>query len=107
MNKFKVALLAAVGAASLAAAGMAGAQSADAPKLVVRYDAASLQTDAGVRHLYARLERAAEQVCPNASVGLFPSASVVECRKHAVEEAVAKVHNTRLATLSTELGKRI
>lgn len=106
MNKFKVALLAAAGAMSVAAAGMASAQSADAPKLIVRYSAASLETDAGVRHLYARLARAAEQVCPQ-EFGVFPAASVVECRKHAVEEAVAKVHNTRLAALSNEESKRI
>ena len=107
MNKFKVALLVAAGAMSVAAAGLASAQSADAPKLTVRYSAASLETDAGVRHLYARLERAAEQVCPGGTVGVFPSAQVVECRKHAVEEAVAKVHNTRLAALSSSLSKRI
>ena len=107
MNKFKVALLAAAGAVSVAATGLASAQSADAPKLVVRYSAESLQTDAGVRHLYARLERAAEQVCPDASVGAFPSANALACRKRAVEEAVAKVNNTRLAALSSEHSKRI
>ncbi|HEY2686439.1 MAG TPA: UrcA family protein [Steroidobacteraceae bacterium] len=107
MNKFKVALMVAAGAMSIAATGLATAQSTDAPKLVVRYNAASLDTEAGVRHLYVRLERAAEQVCPNDTAGLFPSASVVECRKHAVEEAVAAIHNTRLAALSEELGKRI
>ena len=106
MNKFQVAVLVAAGALSVVATGMASAQNADVPKIVLRYDAASLQTDAGVRHLYARLEHAAEQVCPNDGFSPFASSIVAECRRHAVADAVEQIHNTRLAALSSSREKR-
>ena len=100
MNNFKFAVLAMAGSVGLALAGTAGAQANDAPKLVLHYDAASLQTDAGVRHLYTRLSTAAEKVCPQGSSLRFPTAAVVECRRQAMAGAVEQIHNTRLAALS-------
>jgi hypothetical protein len=50
--------------------------------------------------LYHQLLVAAEKVCPQ-TLGRLPSEAVVECRKQAVAGAVEKIHNTRLAALSS------
>jgi UrcA family protein len=82
------------------AAGVAGAATPDpdAPSIVVKYDPASLNSDAGARALYARLAKAAAEVCPNYDP-LFISRAVRVCRSHAIENAVEKVHNERLAAV--------
>ena len=101
MVNFKSALVAAVGAASLGFAVVAGAQSSDAaPKLVVQYSPSSLSTDNGVRHLYARLVLAAEKVCEVPRVGPFPTSAELACRRQAVDGAVVQIHNPRLAEIS-------
>lgn len=91
-------LMCGIGAA--AAAGMASAASPDpdAPSIVVKYDPATLDSDAGARHLYARLAKAAAEVCPNFDPH-FISPQVQACRSRAIENAVAKVHNERLAAI--------
>jgi len=101
-----LAVLAAVSALSCGVAAVADAQTTDqaAPKLVVHYSAASLATENGVRRLYSRLVSAAEKVCGDSETHI-PNASVLACRKQAVTDAVAQIHNTRLAELST--GSRI
>ncbi len=92
-------LMCGIGAA--AAAGIAGAATPDldAPAIAVKYDPAVLDTDAGARHLYARLANAAAEVCPNYGDPHFISRKVQECREQAIEGAVAKVHNPRLAAV--------
>jgi UrcA family protein len=100
MVNFKSALAAGVAAVGLGLAGVAGAQTSDqVPKLVLHYSPASLSTEGGVRHLYGLLVSAAEQVCVQ-PVGKIPNSAVIACRKQAVADAVAQIHNSRLAELS-------
>jgi UrcA family protein len=87
------------GLAALAVAGAAGAAPASEPTLVVRYDSAALETDVGARQLYARIARAAEQVCPNYSYSRLISSAVLKCREEAISGAVGKIHNQRLAAI--------
>jgi len=90
------------GLAALAVAGAAsaaGAAPASEPTLVVRYDSAALETDAGARHVYAQIARAAERVCPNVSYSLLVSHEVLKCREEAISGAVGKIHNQRLAAI--------
>jgi UrcA family protein len=102
MSNFKSGLVAVVAVVGMGIAGVAGAQSSEqAPKLVVRYSSSSLGTDGGVRQLYGRLVSAAEKVCAEPQVGRFPSDAELACRKQAVAEAVAQIHNSRLAELSS------
>jgi UrcA family protein len=77
-------------------ASAAFASPVEAPRLVVRYDAAALSSDAGARALYSKISRAAEKVCPN-SYSLLTSGLVQECRDQAIATAVAKIGNQRLA----------
>jgi UrcA family protein len=105
MKNFKSVLAAAAAAAGLGFAAAAGAQTSDqALSLAVRYSPASLDTDSGVRHLYAQLVKAAETVCVQPD-GRLPSTAVLECRRQAVARAVAQVHNSRLADLSASHSK--
>jgi len=105
MVNFKSVLLAAAAAASIGFTAAAGAQTSDQPpKLVVRYSPASLDSDSGVRQLYGRLVAAAEEVCVQ-PVGKLPSAAVIACRQRAVANAVAQIHNSRLAELSANYAK--
>jgi UrcA family protein len=106
MFHFKPVVLAAAAALSVTAMGVAGAGTADAdvPKLVVRYNAAALDSEAGVHHLYRQLLSAAEKVCPQ-PIGRLPSESMLECRRQALAGAVEKIHNTRLAALSGVAAK--
>jgi UrcA family protein len=87
--------LAGFAAGTAAAATVAG----EAPALVVRYNAETLQTDSGARVLYHRLARAAERVCPNTSYSLFTNPVVLKCRQEALAGAVNKIHNQRLAAV--------
>ena len=106
MVNFKSGLVAALGAASLSFAVVAGAQTSDqAPQLVVHYSAASLSSDSGVRHLYSRLVSAAERVCAAPQIGPIPSSAELACRKQAVSQAVAQIHNSRLAEISAGHSK--
>jgi UrcA family protein len=106
MINLKSVLTAVIAASGIGLASIAGAQSSDqAPTLVVHYSPASLDTDSGVRHLYGRLVSAAEKVCVEPQVGRFPSEAVIACRKQAVANAVAQIHNSRLAELSSGLTK--
>jgi UrcA family protein len=106
MVSFKSVLVAAAGVASLSVALVAGAQTSDrAPQLVVHYSPATLSTDTGVRQLYGRLVSAAEKVCAEPQVGRFPSSAELACRKQAMFQAVAQIHNSRLAELSARYTK--
>jgi UrcA family protein len=100
------ALRAAIAAAGIGFAAAAGAQTGDqAPKLVVHYSPASLDTDRGVRQLYSRLVNAAESVCAQLQVGRVPTEATIACRKQALADAVAHIHNSRLADLSARRSK--
>jgi UrcA family protein len=92
-------------AAACALAGLPAAHAADArgPSAVtVRYDDLNLDTDSGVRTLYARLKRAAELVCPGSHDRDLARVSIGRaCKAQAVDAAVTRVHNPRLAALHT------
>ena len=95
----------------LAALGLAGAASASAEEgmireATVRYSDSSLATDEGARALYSRLAHAAEKVCPSEPIyAHISTTSVLECRQKALNAAVAKIHNQRLAALHAATWK--
>jgi UrcA family protein len=98
-------LMCGLGAAT--AAGIAGAAPADLDvrSLAVKYDPTALETDGGARQLYARIAKAAVDVCPSFAPHLV-SPEVQACRQQAIESAVAKVHNERLAAVYLSATKR-
>ena len=71
----------------------------DVPRQVVRYSPDTLNTDTGVRSLYHRIVKAAEQVCPVTPGRHFITAAIAECRAQAVARAVQQIDNPRLAEL--------
>jgi UrcA family protein len=95
-------LMCGIGAAGIASAAT---PAGDVPTVAVKYDPASLDTDAGARQLYARLAYAAVEVCPNYGNPHLISHQVEVCRQRAIEGAVAKVHNERLAAVYRGLNK--
>jgi UrcA family protein len=90
---------------SIAGASAAFASPVSAPRQVVRFDAAALSSDAGARAVYAQISKAAEKVCPN-SYSLLTSNLVQACREQAVADAVAKIHNQRLAAVHAGAGSK-
>jgi UrcA family protein len=105
-NKITLAMLM-CGIGAVAAAGVAGAATPDldAPSIAVKYDPATLDSNDGARQLYARLASAAVEVCPSYDPH-WVSHQVEVCRAHALESAVAKVHNPRLAAIYLSATKR-
>jgi UrcA family protein len=99
MTRFmlKIPLVALFGIAAVGASA-AFASPVSEPRQLVRYDATILSTDAGARALYAKLNRAAEKVCPN-TYSLVNNRFVQECREQAIAGAIAKIGNQRLAAL--------
>jgi len=99
-NKITLAMLM-CGIGAAAAAGVAGAATPDldAPTIAVKYDPATLESYDGARQLSARLANAAVEVCPNYGNPHWISHQVQLCRERAIENAVAKVHNPRLAAV--------
>jgi UrcA family protein len=98
--------------AGILAAGAAGATNvgggADGgvPSVVVKYDAASLATAAGVNDLYRRIMYAAKKVCPDASIrDLGGQQRVEECRNQAVSRAIRQIDNSQLAALYASHAK--
>jgi len=96
----------------LAAAGVAGTARAttevspgtaeSGPNSVsVRYHETQLATNRGARLLYARIDRAAEQVCDDTGE-LARRASFAACERSAIADAVAEVDNTRLTAVYDE-----
>jgi UrcA family protein len=106
-NKITLAMLM-CGIGAVAGAGMASAATPelDTPAIAVKYDPASLDTYDGARRLYTRLANAAAEVCPNFENPHWISHQVEVCREHAIESAVAKVHNPRLAAVYLSATKR-
>jgi UrcA family protein len=88
------------GMGAAAAAGVAGAATPDSDvrTLAVKYDPTALETDGGARRLYARITNAAADVCPSFTPH-FLTRDVRMCREQAIANAVAKVHNERLAAV--------
>jgi UrcA family protein len=107
MKKFATKMLLLGGLAGLVGAGTAVASpaDADAPSLVVRYNADLLSTDGGARALYHRIATAAERVCPNDGDSRLVNQKVLECRDQAVAAAVGKIHNQRLAAVHEATSK--
>jgi UrcA family protein len=86
----------------------AGAASLDAtPAIVVKYDEASLVTDAGTSDLYRRLEAAARQVCPDDSMRDQVRKEVGrQCIKETVARAVEHINSQKLAALLIDKAHR-
>ncbi len=87
---------------------VAGAESTDeAPSVVVRYDAQSLETESGARVVYEKIASAARQVCPEGSrhdLAAFHAAN--QCRKAAIARAVNEIHHPRLVEIAALRAKR-
>jgi UrcA family protein len=92
----------AVGAGAVSAASV----SDELPHQVVQYAPATLDTDAGIRSLYHRIVKAAEEVCPTISGSRFVTPGVAECRAEAVARAVRQIDNPHLAALYAEYSRR-
>jgi UrcA family protein len=99
-------LMCGIGAVGAAGAAGAGTPDSDVPSIALKYDPAALNSDAGARKLYARIESAAVQVCPSHGDTIIISHAARECRQHAIESAVEKTHNPRLAAIYLSNGKR-
>lgn len=68
------------------------------PGIAIKYDPQSLATDRGVRILYGRLLKAAEEACPDRRTGTrLISPAIQHCRAQAVARAVQKINSPRLA----------
>jgi UrcA family protein len=92
-----------------AAAGLAGTARAttaaspnaaepDSKSVSIRYHEAQLGTSRGARLLFARIDRAAQEVCDD--TGDFAlRASFAACERSAIADAVAEVDNTRLTAV--------
>jgi UrcA family protein len=83
------------------------AAGADVPTVVVRYDAASLETERGTREVYRRIVSAARAVCPDENtrdLGTLNAAR--ECQKAAIARAVSRIHHPHLAEVAAH-DKRI
>jgi UrcA family protein len=98
-------LMCGIGAAAAAGVGGAATPDPDVRTLAVKYDPAALETDGGARQLYARITKAAADVCPSFNPHLV-SPTVQACREQAIAGAVAKVHNERLAAVYLSATKR-
>ena len=96
------------GIGAVAASGMASAATPDldTPTIAVKYDPTALDSSDGARQLYARLSNAAAEVCPSYDSPHWVSHRVQVCRDRAIENAVAKVHNPRLAAVYLSSTKR-
>ncbi len=89
-------IAAGLGGLLLASSAFAAA-AGDAPSVRVSYSDLDLTQDAGVERLYARLRRAANQVCDSAdNRDLAAFARRESCVRHALDRAVDDVHSARL-----------
>ena len=99
-------LMCGMGAATAAGVASAATPDLDVPAITVKYDPAVLGSDSGARRLYARIVNAAAEVCPEYLNPHFVSPQVQACREKAIENAVMKVHNERLAAVYISSTKR-
>jgi UrcA family protein len=105
----KGALAAGLFLAAIGVAGTARATTAASPNAIetksdsvsIRYHEAQLATSRGAHLLYARIDRAAQEVCDD--TGEFAlRASFAACERSAIADAVAEVDNTRLTAVYNE-----
>jgi UrcA family protein len=89
------------GVLSTAGIGAAGAAASeeDVPSHVVKYDPASLSTEAGAHALYRKIVRAAEEVCPSSPGSFLLSGAVRQCRAESIRRAVVQINDPRLAAI--------
>jgi len=88
------------GLAAGPAAAATGSSIGSEPARVVRYDDLNLDSEAGAKALYARLERAAEQVCPTAGVrDLNRLRALQVCQEEAIARAGAQIASPKLAAI--------
>ncbi len=96
----RLVLLAALAAAASLGATAAGAAPSPAPTVRVSYTDLDLSRGTGVDALYARLRRAASQVCnPADTMDLRSQVSYRACAARALDEAVASVNDARLTSV--------
>jgi len=95
------------GVVGLAASGAASAAPSvdDGPGFSIKYSPESLSTDAGVRALYSRIVRAAEEACPIPTGTRVITSRVRECRAQSVARVVHQINNPRLAALLEDNAK--
>ena len=80
---------------------------ADAPTARVRFADLNLNTDAGARTLYRRIENAAALVCPDVdSRELARAAHGRACQQDAVERAVHAIGSPKLAAVYATATRR-
>ena len=96
------------GVVGAAASGAVSAASVadEVPQRVVKYSPDTLNSDTGVRSLYHRIVKAAEEVCPVTPGTRFIPRSVAECRAESVARAVHQIDSPRLAALYAASSKR-
>ncbi len=71
------------------------------PRVVVKYDAAQAETQAGALELYNRLSNAAKDVCPSdAAGGANLEVMVKQCQREALARAVATIHTRHLVEIA-------
>jgi UrcA family protein len=95
-------LLIGLGLATATSGAFAASPTVDAHSIKVSYADLDIRTDSGLQKLYARVVAAAESVCPAPVSGDFNSPvlhRIRECRASAIERAVEKIDNQRLAAL--------
>jgi len=96
--------LAAVGATGAARATTTASPNTSGPdsySVSLRFHEAQLATNRGARSLYARIDRAAHDVCDDP--GDFAiRAAFAACERTAIADAVAQVDNTRLTEVYNE-----
>lgn len=106
MTRFSQPILILLGGLAGPLAAGAATPASDVPSVVVKYSAQSLESDQGVNVLYARILRAAEQVCPSSSIhDLSALQREKACRSEAVTRAIQRVNNARLAALYAARAK--
>jgi UrcA family protein len=95
-----------VGAVSAGAVSAATTDD-EVPRIVVKYDPASLSDVDGARALYQRIVRAAAQVCPIENERYLRQAQLSrECREQSIARAVHQINNPRLAEVYSSHTKR-
>jgi UrcA family protein len=95
--------------AAVGVAGTARATSTASPDAIaagtnsvsVRYHTAQLATSRGAHLLYARIDRAAQEVCDDTGEFAFMHAFAA-CERTAIADAVAQVDNDRLTAVYNE-----
>jgi len=108
MSKTALALVAITAAGGLIAGPAFAVDAGERASIRVQYADLDLARDPGVNSLYARLRRAAADVCERpGSRDLKSRALEAQCRDQALDEAVARVHNPRLKARHAGVGHAI